>query len=90
GDKIRSQTKPFLYLFQLVAAKDPVHVLSLLPIKEKARLPVGSRALLTLSELSHPWQGGIQPGDAEPSPRLNEYQFPFQARNSNQRQSIQM
>ncbi|MEI4964427.1 hypothetical protein, partial [Aeromonas caviae] len=25
GDKIRSQTKPFLYLFQLVAAKDPVH-----------------------------------------------------------------
>ena len=26
GDKIRSQTKPFLYLFQLVAAKDPVHV----------------------------------------------------------------
>ena len=27
GDKIRSQSKPFLYLFQLVAAKDPVHVL---------------------------------------------------------------
>ncbi|WP_223934071.1 hypothetical protein, partial [Aeromonas caviae] len=26
GDKIRSQSKPFLYLFQLVAAKDPVHV----------------------------------------------------------------
>ncbi|WP_421249038.1 hypothetical protein [Aeromonas jandaei] len=26
GDKIRSQTKPFLYLFQLVAAKNPVHV----------------------------------------------------------------
>ncbi|WP_270670244.1 MULTISPECIES: hypothetical protein, partial [unclassified Aeromonas] len=26
GDKIRSQTKPFLYLFQLVGAKDPVHV----------------------------------------------------------------
>ncbi|MGU5717817.1 hypothetical protein, partial [Aeromonas taiwanensis] len=26
GDKIRSQTKPFFYLFQLVAAKDPVHV----------------------------------------------------------------
>ncbi|WP_270809787.1 hypothetical protein, partial [Aeromonas sp. QDB18] len=25
-DKIRSQSKPFLYLFQLVAAKDPVHV----------------------------------------------------------------
>ncbi|MFZ8632692.1 hypothetical protein, partial [Klebsiella quasipneumoniae] len=25
GDKIRSQSKPFLYLFQLVAAKDPVH-----------------------------------------------------------------
>ncbi|MEH8103525.1 hypothetical protein, partial [Aeromonas veronii] len=25
GDKIRSQTKPFLYLFQLVGAKDPVH-----------------------------------------------------------------
>ncbi|WP_270804311.1 restriction endonuclease subunit S, partial [Aeromonas sp. QDB02] len=24
-DKIRSQSKPFLYLFQLVAAKDPVH-----------------------------------------------------------------
>ncbi|MEH8136668.1 hypothetical protein, partial [Aeromonas veronii] len=24
-DKIRSQTKPFLYLFQLVAAKDPVY-----------------------------------------------------------------
>jgi len=23
--KIRSQTKPFLYLFQLVGAKDPVH-----------------------------------------------------------------
>ncbi|WP_429169288.1 hypothetical protein, partial [Aeromonas rivipollensis] len=29
GDKIRSQSKPFLYLFQLVAAKDPVHVLDL-------------------------------------------------------------
>ncbi len=29
GDKIRSQTKPFLYLFQLVAAKDPVHELML-------------------------------------------------------------
>lgn len=29
GDKIRSQTKPFLYLFQLVAAKDPVHDFSL-------------------------------------------------------------
>ena len=27
GDKIRSQTKPFLYLFQLVGAKDPVHEL---------------------------------------------------------------
>ena len=26
GDKIRSQTKPFIYLYQLVAAKDPVHV----------------------------------------------------------------
>ncbi|MFQ2913465.1 hypothetical protein ACK3YB_19500, partial [Aeromonas caviae] len=26
-DKIRSQTKPFLYLFQLVGAKDPVHEL---------------------------------------------------------------
>ena len=25
GDKIRSQSKPFLCLFQLVAAKDPVH-----------------------------------------------------------------
>ncbi|MDX7820052.1 hypothetical protein SJS43_13360, partial [Aeromonas caviae] len=25
GDKIRSQTKPFLYLFQLGGAKDPVH-----------------------------------------------------------------
>ena len=25
GDKIRPQSKPFLYLFQLVAAKDPVH-----------------------------------------------------------------
>jgi len=25
GDKIRSQTKPFSYLFQLVAAKDPVY-----------------------------------------------------------------
>ena len=25
GDKIRSQSKPFLYLFQLVAAKDPEH-----------------------------------------------------------------
>lgn len=25
GDKTRSQTKPFLYLFQLVAAKAPVH-----------------------------------------------------------------
>ncbi|MFQ2599787.1 hypothetical protein ACK3Z9_12745, partial [Aeromonas caviae] len=24
-DKIRSQTKPFSYLFQLVAAKDPVY-----------------------------------------------------------------
>ncbi|VXA87545.1 hypothetical protein AERO8C_50244 [Aeromonas veronii] len=41
------------------------------PVKEKARLPVGSRALLTLSELSHPWRGGIQPGGAEPSPGLN-------------------
>jgi len=29
GDKIRSQTKPFLYLFQLVGAKDPVHELRL-------------------------------------------------------------
>ncbi|MGU5807564.1 hypothetical protein, partial [Aeromonas veronii] len=29
GDKIRSQSKPFLYLFQLVAAKDPVHVVVL-------------------------------------------------------------
>ncbi|WP_234888700.1 hypothetical protein, partial [Aeromonas caviae] len=29
GDKIRSQSKPFLYLFQLVAAKDPVHEASL-------------------------------------------------------------
>ncbi|MGU5755339.1 hypothetical protein, partial [Aeromonas caviae] len=29
GDKIRSQTKPFLYLFQLVAAKDPVHECSI-------------------------------------------------------------
>ncbi|MFM5465965.1 hypothetical protein ACET66_18295, partial [Aeromonas simiae] len=27
GDKIRSQSKPFLYLFQFVAAKDPVHEL---------------------------------------------------------------
>lgn len=25
GDKIRSQVKPLSYLFQLVAAKDPVH-----------------------------------------------------------------
>ena len=30
GDKIRSQTKPFLYLFQLVGAKDPVHEYALL------------------------------------------------------------
>ncbi|MGK4475266.1 toll/interleukin-1 receptor domain-containing protein [Aeromonas molluscorum] len=29
GDKIRSQTKPFSYLFQLVAAKDPVYDLTL-------------------------------------------------------------
>jgi hypothetical protein len=29
GDKIRSQSKPFLYLFQLVAAKDPVHEFAL-------------------------------------------------------------
>ncbi len=36
--------------------------------KEKARLPVGSRALLTLSVLSRPWRGGIQPGVAEPTP----------------------
>ncbi|MEA9427919.1 hypothetical protein VCX68_15680, partial [Aeromonas caviae] len=34
GDKIRSQSKPFLYLFQLVAAKDPVH---------EARLHQGAR-----------------------------------------------
>ncbi|MFM5305004.1 hypothetical protein ACET9S_19255, partial [Aeromonas caviae] len=31
GDKIRSQSKPFLYLFQLVAAKDPVHVSPIMP-----------------------------------------------------------
>jgi hypothetical protein len=31
GDKIRSQSKPFLYLFQLVAAKDPVHEQLLIP-----------------------------------------------------------
>ncbi|MGU5731476.1 hypothetical protein ACV1DR_21665, partial [Aeromonas jandaei] len=31
GDKIRSQSKPFLYLFQLVAAKDPVHEQALTP-----------------------------------------------------------
>jgi len=31
GDKIRSQTKPFLYLFQLVAAKDPVHEYAVRP-----------------------------------------------------------
>ncbi|MFM5305027.1 hypothetical protein ACET9S_19370, partial [Aeromonas caviae] len=30
GDKIRSQSKPFLYLFQLVAAKDPVHERSII------------------------------------------------------------
>ncbi|HDZ8894154.1 TPA: hypothetical protein RUX41_000469 [Aeromonas dhakensis] len=29
GDKIRSQTKIFLYLFQLVVAKEPVHEISL-------------------------------------------------------------
>lgn len=29
GDRIRSQTKPFSYLFQLVAAKDPVYELHL-------------------------------------------------------------
>ena len=32
GDKIRSQSKPFLYLFQLVAAKDPVHDVVLVPV----------------------------------------------------------
>ncbi|WP_234888716.1 hypothetical protein, partial [Aeromonas caviae] len=43
GDKIRSQSKPFLYLFQLVAAKDPVHVAVLrgraLPSARSANVP---------------------------------------------------
>ena len=34
GDKIRSQSKPFLYLFQFVAAKDPVHDLGLRVLAE--------------------------------------------------------
>ena len=47
GDKIRSQSKPFLYLFQLVAAKDPVHDrLFKLSITSVARRPVVEKANL--------------------------------------------
>ncbi|MFM5161305.1 hypothetical protein ACEUAT_20455, partial [Aeromonas veronii] len=40
GDKIRSQSKPFLYLFQLVAAKDPVHECLLEPMIKLCVMPV--------------------------------------------------
>ncbi|MFM5160977.1 hypothetical protein ACEUAT_18740, partial [Aeromonas veronii] len=42
GDKIRSQSKPFLYLFQLVAAKDPVHECELLFSGLSCRGPLAS------------------------------------------------
>lgn len=38
GDKTRSQTKHFSYLFQFVTAKYPVHEGALTPIVQSARL----------------------------------------------------
>ncbi|MFM5161374.1 hypothetical protein ACEUAT_20835, partial [Aeromonas veronii] len=40
GDKIRSQSKPFLYLFQLVAAKDPVHEPPICSINQRGQKPI--------------------------------------------------
>jgi len=49
GDKIRSQTKPFLYLFQLVAAKDPVHEALLVNAGEDVHINPGQKIVLEAS-----------------------------------------
>ncbi|MFM5100181.1 hypothetical protein ACEUBD_20810, partial [Aeromonas veronii] len=60
GDKIRSQSKPFLYLFQLVAAKDPVHDGHYATQesghgRRETRLCIASQDLSPLGDLAFEW-----------------------------------
>ena len=56
GDKIRSQTKPFLYLFQLVGAKDPVHEGLLLCITLAGFFSSSGKVIALSSQMLRPTQ----------------------------------
>jgi hypothetical protein len=53
GDKIRSQTKHFSYLFQLVAAKDPVYVCFIAFIQAEMEPPARPARLKTVKRVSN-------------------------------------